>query len=64
MKKYLIAAVRGRNPDNPSERKRSNANYRQFLEINDKEIANTLTSVGKDNYVIEIEYGKYSKEDA
>ena len=54
--KYEIAASRGRNPDNPSERKRSEGRYRQRLEINRGGVSNTITSVQKDNLVIEI-YG-------
>jgi len=47
-----IAAMRGRNPDNPSDR--SIGIYtEQRLEINEKGVCNTLTSVQKDNLVIE-----------
>ena len=49
----LIASMRGRNPDNPSERGKSNGNYKQRLEINKNGTTNTITSVQKDNYVIE-----------
>lgn len=49
----FIAAMRGRNPDNPSERAKSNGNYRQRLEVNEGGTSNTLTSVQKDNLVIE-----------
>lgn len=34
MKSFMIAAMRGRNPENPSERAKSNGNYRQTLEPN------------------------------
>lgn len=62
----LIASMRGRNPDNPSERGKSNGNYKQRLEINKNGTTNTLTSVQKDNLVVEsqvltpkrTEYGK------
>lgn len=54
----IIAATRGRNPDNPSERAKSNGMYQQMLEVGG-DIANTLTSVQKDNYVIEI----YARQD-
>lgn len=54
MRIYRICATRGRNPDNPSERKRSDGNYRQTLEIGGG-VSNTLTSVEKDNYLIEME---------
>lgn len=52
-KSYLIAAMRGRNPDNPSERSKSNGNYRQRLEPNRGGVSNTITSVQKDNLVLE-----------
>lgn len=48
-----IAALRGRNPDNPSERGKSNGNYKQRLEMNEYGTSNTLTSVQKDNLVVE-----------
>lgn len=51
-----IAAMRGRNPDNPSERGRSNGRYKQRLEMNENGISNTLTSVQKDNLVVEPRY--------
>ena len=56
-----IAALRGRNPDNPSERGKSNGNDKQRLEMNENGTSNTLTSVQKDNLVVEpriIEVGK------
>lgn len=52
--KKMICALRGRNPDNPSERKKSDGRYRQRLEVGGG-ISNTLTSVEKDNLIIEIE---------
>ena len=54
MKEFLIAASRGRNPDNPSDRA-SGIPTVQRLEVNKDGICNTLTTVLKDNYVIEIE---------
>lgn len=49
-----IMAMRGRNPDNPSDRKtHSNGRFRQRCELGD-DTSNTLTSVAKDNYVVEI----------
>lgn len=48
----LCAASRGRNPENPSDRTAGTATE-QRLEINNTGCANTLTSVQKDNYVIE-----------
>lgn len=52
-----IVAMRGRNPNNPSERARSNGNYQQRFEFNSQGICNTLTTVDKDNYLLEITYG-------
>lgn len=53
---FRIAAFRGRDPDNPSDRKHpSCGRFRQCMEINGGGITNTLTSVGKDNMVY-IEY--------
>lgn len=47
-----IAAFRGRDPDNPSDRKHpSNGRFRQRMEINQGCTTNTLTSVTKDNIV-------------
>ena len=51
----VIAALRGRNPDDPSDRSRSPGNYSQRIEINKGGATNTITSVAKDNYVIEYE---------
>lgn len=48
-----IVAMRGRNPDNPSERGRSNGRYKQRLEMNNNNTSNALTSVQKDNLVVE-----------
>lgn len=48
----LICASRGRNPDNPSDR-REGVPTEQRLEINKQGISNTLTTVQKDNYVLE-----------
>lgn len=45
--------MRGRNPDNPSERGKSNGRYRQRLEPNWGGVSNTLTSVQKDNLLLE-----------
>lgn len=52
----MIGAFRGRNPENPSERGRSNGMYKQRLEINENGTNNTLTGVQKDNMVIEYGY--------
>lgn len=48
-----IIAMRGRNPDNPSERGKSNGKYKQRMEENKDGVSNTLTSVQKDNLVAE-----------
>lgn len=53
MEEPMIGAMRGRNPDNPSERAKSNGHYKQRLEVNEQGTSNTITSVAKDNYVIE-----------
>jgi len=47
-----ICASRGRNPENPSDRT-AGADTEQRLEINEQGTSNTLTSVPKDNYVME-----------
>lgn len=44
----IIGALRGRNPENPNERGRSNGKYKQRLEINEKGTSNTITSVQKE----------------
>lgn len=48
----LCAASRGRNPENPSDRT-AGIPTEQRLEINNTGCSNTLTSVQKDNYVVE-----------
>lgn len=48
----LCAASRGRNPENPSDRT-AGSPTEQRLEINHSGCTNTLTSVQKDNYVVE-----------
>ena len=47
-----IVAMRGRNPDNPSDRT-AGAPTQQRLELNYNDTSNTLTSVQKDNMVLE-----------
>lgn len=49
----ISVAMRGRNPDNPSERGKSNRNYKQRIEMNESGVANTITSVQKDSMVAE-----------
>ncbi len=53
MIKFVIVASRGRNPDNPSDR-HSGILTEQRLEPNIFGITNVLTSVAKDNWVLEI----------
>lgn len=48
----FICASRGRNPENPNDRT-SGVHTEQRLEVNSQGIANTLTTVQKDNYVVE-----------
>ena len=48
----IIVALRGRNPDNPSDRS-PGIPLEQVIEPNEHGIANTLTSVTKDNLVLE-----------
>ena len=50
-----IAASRGRNPKNPSDRT-PGAPTEQRLEFNTKGTSNTITTVQKDNYVVETTY--------
>lgn len=53
-KDVLIGASRGRDPQNPSDRKAGNSNLQQRLEINKNGTSNTITSVQKDNYAVEL----------
>lgn len=48
----MIGAMRGRNPENPSDRT-TGAPTQQMLEINENGTSNCLTSVQKDNLVVE-----------
>ena len=50
----VIAASRGRDPKNPSDRKAGNINLQQRLEINKNGTSNTITTVQKDNYAVEL----------
>ena len=50
-----IAAMRGRNPDNPSDRTAGQPTE-QRLEVNEKGLSNALTTVQKDNLVVEVDY--------
>ena len=49
----ISVAMRGRNPNNPSERGKSNGQYKQRIEMNKSGVANTITSVQKDSMVAE-----------
>lgn len=48
----MIGAIRGRNPDNPKSRK-VGLSTEQMLEINENGTSNALTTVQKDNVVVE-----------
>ena len=48
-----IAAMRGRDKDNPNDQDKSTNNYTQRLELKPDGTSNTLTSVAKDNLLIE-----------
>ena len=48
-----IAASRGRNPENPSDRT-PGCHTEQRLEVNTNNVSNTLTTVQKDNYVLDV----------
>lgn len=52
MNGVVIAASRGRNPENPSDRTVGSPTE-QRLEINKQGTSNTITTVQKDNYVVE-----------
>lgn len=54
----FIVAMRGRNPDNPSDRT-AGSPTEQRLELNTQGISNCLTSVQKDNLLLESNFLKY-----
>lgn len=54
-----IVAMRGRNPDNPSDRT-AGSPTEQRLEVNMQGTSNCLTSVQKDNFVLENVYDFYN----
>ena len=56
----VICASRGRNPDNPSNREKG-CNTEQTLELKKDGCSNTLTTVQKDNLVIEPQILKYER---
>lgn len=51
----VVVAMRGRNPDNPSNRT-PGIPLRQRLEVNEKGLSNALTTVQKDNLVMDADY--------
>lgn len=55
----FIGAYRGRNPDNLNDRSKG-ANYQQTLEINENGTSNTISTVQKDNVVIQLNLSKES----
>lgn len=56
----IIVAMRGRNPYNPSDR-RGGIYLEQKLEPNKLGLCNCITSVHKDNLVLEI-YGEHTNK--
>lgn len=59
-RQFIIGAQRGRDIYDPHYRgKKENRTYQQRLEINNYGISNTLTTVGKDNNVVEIQSGEF-----
>ena len=55
MIKFVIAASRGRNPENPSDR-HAGIYTEQRIEPNMRGITNVITSVQKDNWVLVIQH--------
>ena len=55
MVKFVVVASRGRNPNNPADR-RSGIYTEQRLEPNDSGTTNTITSVAKDNWILVIQH--------
>lgn len=51
---YFSCASRGRNPEDPSDR-RAGINLEQRIEINTSGFANAITTLQKDSYVLEVE---------
>ena len=51
----VVVAMRGRNPNNPSDRT-PRIPLRQRLEVNEKGLCNALTKVQKDNLVMDADY--------
>lgn len=57
--KVMIGSIRGRNPENPKARVVGQA-HEQMLEVNENGISNTLSTVQKDNIVVNYEDGSCS----
>lgn len=53
LEQYIVAQ-RGRDKFNPNHRGPANENYEQRLEVREDECSNTLTTVQKDNLVLEV----------
>ena len=60
---FSMFALRGRDRDNQSLRGRSNENYEQRMELIGMEQTCTITSVQKDNLVLEIYNYEKKKHD-
>lgn len=61
LKEPRICASRGRNPENPNSREKG-LNTEQRIELGPEGISNTLTTVTKDNYLVEPSTVKESKK--
>ena len=61
MREFLIVAMRGRNPERPSDRT-AGIPTKQRLEINTSGVCNALTTVAKDSLVLEVEYETESSQ--
>lgn len=58
----IIVAMRGRNPDNPSDRTKGGY-LEQRLEPNLWGLSNTITTVQKDNLVLEVSNARKKDRD-
>ena len=56
-KLLMCCASRGRNPNNPSDR-RSGIELEQRIEVNSTGFSNAITTLQKDCYVFEVELNK------
>ena len=59
MIKYVVVASRGRSPSNMINNVADHKTV-QNMELNMSGTTNTLTSVQKDNWIIEIRYGEFT----